>query len=187
MVLKNFSIFVCLFVVNECKDIEKFLHTQDFLEKSPQKYFNFMEATVKERLIRFIKAEGLSVRRFEMLTGLSNGFVKNMSKGLGADKLRSILQVFPQLNSTWLLTGEGEMLVSDLNGGSRISVGDITAKASGNGRATATVGIGENEQGNTKDVQELKQQINEFRRQIDELKAQNARLLGIIEKLTSNL
>ncbi len=138
-----------------------------------------METTVKERLIRFIKAEGLSIRRFEMLTGLSNGFVKNMSKGLGADKMRSILQVFPQLNSTWLLTGNGEMLTSESNGGSRISVGDVTARASGNGSVATSIGCGATDP-RTDEVAEL-------RRQIDELKAQNARLLGIIEKLTSNL
>lgn len=66
--------------------------------------------TVKERLIAFIKEKGLSQSRFEKMTGLSNGFVNNISKGIGADKLQKILCVYPDLNTTWLLTGEGEML-----------------------------------------------------------------------------
>lgn len=66
--------------------------------------------TVKERLVAFIKEKGLSQSRFEKMTGLSNGFVNNISKGIGADKLQKILGVYPDLNTTWLLTGEGEML-----------------------------------------------------------------------------
>lgn len=66
--------------------------------------------TVKERLIVFIKEKGLSQSRFEKMIGLSNGFVNNISKGIGADKLQRIVSVYPELNTTWLLTGEGEML-----------------------------------------------------------------------------
>lgn len=66
--------------------------------------------TVKERLIAFIKEKGISQGRFEKNVGLSNGFVNNISKGIGADKLQKILYVYPDLNTNWLLYGEGEML-----------------------------------------------------------------------------
>ena len=72
-----------------------------------------MENTVKQRLIEFIKFNNLSQAKFEKAIGASNGFVNNISKGIGAEKMLSILNVFPTLNSVWLLTGEGEMLKSD--------------------------------------------------------------------------
>lgn len=72
-----------------------------------------MERTVKERLVMFIKNRGLSQKRFEAMVGLSNGYVNNISKGLGASKMAEISLHFPELNQQWLLTGEGEMLNSD--------------------------------------------------------------------------
>lgn len=72
-----------------------------------------MEETVKQRLIRYIKYKGLSQRRFEEQIDAGNGFVNNISKGIGANKLYKILCEFPELNQSWLLTGEGEMLNSD--------------------------------------------------------------------------
>lgn len=73
-----------------------------------------MNATVKHRLIEFIKHHNLSQSRFEKAVGLSNGFVNNISKGVGADKLQRIVGVYPNLNPDWLLYGNGEMLKSTL-------------------------------------------------------------------------
>lgn len=70
------------------------------------------ELTIKERLVLFIKEKGLSQGRFEKAVGLSNGFVNNISKGIGAEKLQKILCIYPDLNQSWLLTGEGDMLIS---------------------------------------------------------------------------
>lgn len=71
-----------------------------------------MENTVKHRLISFIKYKGLSQKRFEEQIGASNGFVNNISKGIGGAKLHSISSQYPELNTAWLLTGKGEMLNS---------------------------------------------------------------------------
>ena len=69
-----------------------------------------METTVKERIVSFLKEKGLSQSAFEKSTGLSNGYVNNISKGIGAEKLQRIIEMYPELSQTWLLTGEGEML-----------------------------------------------------------------------------
>lgn len=78
--------------------------------------------TVKERLIFYIKSKHLSQRKFEILVGLSNGYVNNINKSIQPDKIQKITLQFPDLNTGWLLTGEGEMLKGE--GGSAAATGD---------------------------------------------------------------
>lgn len=66
--------------------------------------------TVKERLILYIKSKNLSQRKFEIIVGLSNGYVNNINKSIQPDKIQKIALQFPDLNTGWLLAGEGEML-----------------------------------------------------------------------------
>lgn len=73
-----------------------------------------MEKTVKERLIKFIKSQNMTNKKFENSISVSNGFVGNISKGIGADKLHKISLIYPHLNVDWLLYGEGSMLKEDL-------------------------------------------------------------------------
>lgn len=74
------------------------------------------ENVMKERLLEFVKYTGLPVYQFEKLCGLSNAYIKNMSKGIGAEKLECILKQFPELNRDWLLHGVGNMLVEHTEG-----------------------------------------------------------------------
>ena len=67
--------------------------------------------TTKERTLRFIAYKGLSVKKFEEMCGLSNGYVNSMKSGYGSNKLLQVLRVFPELNRDWLVYGEGEMLI----------------------------------------------------------------------------
>ncbi|WP_281513361.1 hypothetical protein [Bacteroides acidifaciens] len=66
--------------------------------------------TIKERTYSFIEYKGITVKKFEELCGLSNGYISSMRKGFGTDKLNNVLTMFPELNREWLLYGEGEML-----------------------------------------------------------------------------
>ena len=72
-----------------------------------------METTVKERLIAFIKYRGMNKYNFEKACGFSTGFVANMRVSLQPTKITSIAHNFPELNTGWLLTGEGEMIKAE--------------------------------------------------------------------------
>lgn len=69
-----------------------------------------MENSVKERLRAYISYTGLSERQFCIKVGVSTSFVANISKSIQPDKVDRISKYFPDLNTGWLLTGEGEML-----------------------------------------------------------------------------
>lgn len=72
-----------------------------------------MEQSVKQRIAFFIDNKNMSIREFERMCGLSNGYFKSLRHAPSVDKMSAILGAFPELNRTWLLTGEGEMLNSD--------------------------------------------------------------------------
>ena len=72
-----------------------------------------MESAVKQRVMEFIRYKRIPIAKFENLCGLSCGYIRNMRKGFGVEKLNNITKMFPELNPKWLLYGEGEMLVSE--------------------------------------------------------------------------
>lgn len=66
-----------------------------------------------DRLIQFVQYTGLSARQFDLSIGVSNGYTLRMQKNnasIGSDVLEKILEVYPQLDVVWLLTGQGEMI-----------------------------------------------------------------------------
>jgi hypothetical protein len=66
--------------------------------------------TVKERLIKYINYKKISQSTFEKSVDLSNGYVNNIRKSIQPDKIQRIALRYSDLNTGWLLTGEGEML-----------------------------------------------------------------------------
>lgn len=72
-----------------------------------------MEDTVKQRITKFIEDSNISVRNFEKAAGLSNGYLKQLKNAPSVDKFQSIISAFPDINPDWLLTGSGEMYLSD--------------------------------------------------------------------------
>lgn len=67
-----------------------------------------MKNQISERLKHFISAQGLTIQEFEQMCNLSNGYVNNIRKGIGDEKLEQILEQFPSLNKDWLLYGIGD-------------------------------------------------------------------------------
>lgn len=71
--------------------------------------------SIKERIYTFIKYKDITVKKFEEMCGLSNGYISSMRKGFGTEKLNNVLKLFPELNREWLIYGEGEMLNNTIN------------------------------------------------------------------------
>ena len=65
---------------------------------------------VKSRLLDFVSYTQLSRRKFQKRIGVSNSYIQNISESIGADVMNRISIQFPELNTSWLLTGEGSML-----------------------------------------------------------------------------
>ena len=70
---------------------------------------------IVERLKEFIDFKHISISAFEKSVGLGNAtFNKTLKVGgaIGTDKLEKILNVYPDINVDWLISGEGDMLNS---------------------------------------------------------------------------
>lgn len=86
--------------------------------------------SISQRLKQFIKAQELTVQKFESRCRLSNGYVNSIRKAPGADKLESMIREFPNLDREWLLYGNGDMPVDididlKLGGHSQMALRDI--------------------------------------------------------------
>ncbi len=66
--------------------------------------------SVKERLIKFLKYKGIGQKKFADKIGVSSGYVNAIRISIQPKTLDKIAMHFPELNTSWLLTGEGEML-----------------------------------------------------------------------------
>lgn len=66
-----------------------------------------------DRLDKYLKFKGLNDNKISVQLGLSVGILgksRKPGKDLSAKTIERILRNFNDLNPTWLLTGEGEML-----------------------------------------------------------------------------
>lgn len=104
-----------------------------------------MNETVKQRLLLFIKEKGLSQKRFEETVHISNGYVNNLKASPSSTIIQKILYAFPELSQSWLLTGEGPMLVPSSEPPAESVVnGPHSSQAVGNGaRAVNGEGVKE--------------------------------------------
>ncbi len=136
-----------------------------------------MDKSVKERIVEFAKAKQITIRDFERKSGLSNGYVNAMRKGLGTEKLENVLSAFPDLSRDWLLYGEGPMLTSSSD--MSIVNGDHSSQAVGDG-ATAT-----NSEGVKECLEIIKQQQEMMKSQAETIKNQSDAITRLIERLSN--
>lgn len=69
--------------------------------------------SVADRLKEYIIYKRITNAEFERSINASNGYINSIRKSIGVDKLEQIEQSYPDLNTQWLLKGEGEMLKGD--------------------------------------------------------------------------
>ncbi len=72
--------------------------------------------TIGERLKTFRKSKRLIGEAFGEMLNLGKAGVAHIEAGrqnLSIEQLRQLIQVFPELNVYWLITGQGEMYLKD--------------------------------------------------------------------------
>ena len=69
-----------------------------------------MEETIKERLTAYLRYKGINKSEFGRIIGVSNAYISSIRKSIQPDKAEKIASSFPDLNITWLMTGDGDML-----------------------------------------------------------------------------
>lgn len=71
------------------------------------------DATILDRVVYFSEEMGFSLRSFSLSIGASPGYLhrlRSASSNIGGDFIEKIIKLYPELNPTWLVTGEEEML-----------------------------------------------------------------------------
>lgn len=71
---------------------------------------------VKERLQAFIDTKHLSNSDFERECSLGGGVISKIKDRIGKNSLKKILIIYPELNESWLLRDEGEMIIKNQKG-----------------------------------------------------------------------
>jgi SOS-response transcriptional repressor LexA len=71
-----------------------------------------MPENTKQRILQYLDNKQISKREFYLKTGLSNGFLDKVDN-IGSDKLEKIISAYGDLNLSWLVSGSGDMIVSE--------------------------------------------------------------------------
>lgn len=138
-----------------------------------------MSETVKDRLAAYLAAKKVNKSEFGRRIGVSSSYISSMRKSIQPDKAASIAREFPDLNMSWLMTGDGPMLVGERDGlsgsvdraGHHVS-GEGNVVASGQSGVVVSGGAGE---------------VDSLRRQNELLARQNELLMRNIDLLTRQM
>lgn len=143
---------------------------------------------IKERLIAFIAYLGIGQGKFEKECGVSNGYVNNIRKSITPEKLQQIALRYPELNTGWLMTGEGEMLKNNLvqtkhgNYSPERPYDEVFSPQRANvvqGNNTGNIRQGVGDRGKDKEIEMLKEIIKEDKEEIAFLRSLLAAKFGI--------
>lgn len=123
--------------------------------------------TIKDRLISFISYLGIGQGKFEKKCGLANAYVANIRKSITPEKLQKIAQCYPELNTGWLMTGDGYMLKPTI----------YQSNENGDNIQGNSVTVNKTEKDYIEIIKRQSEQISKSQEQID-------KLLSIVAKLS---
>lgn len=136
------------------------------------------KSTVKERLMMFLHYLNISQGKFEKALHLSNGYVNNIKQSITPQKLSIIAAAYPELNTGWLMTGDGEMLKTGSPAAPQSSsVGDGAISIAGD----------ENKINSDSTLLKAISEIAEQRKLVAKSQEQIDRLITIIERMNDNI
>jgi len=75
--------------------------------------------SIKQRLLSFLKSQGVTQTEFCRRMGVSPAYVNSMRKSLPEEKVLKICDLFPDLNRDWLIFGDGDMTLPESGKSSR--------------------------------------------------------------------
>jgi|GEM_PF-670002 len=70
--------------------------------------------TIQERILQLLEKKEVTPYKFCKDLGFSMGYLDKRG-AIGTDKYLKIIKYFPEISPMWLLSGEGDMLKSELN------------------------------------------------------------------------
>lgn len=127
---------------------------------------------MQERFNEFISYKRMSKRKFQLSIGVSNSYIQNIVNNISEDVLNRISKIYPELNTDWLLTGEGEMLNPSI---SQSVTGNHNTAVAGNGNQVNTSTLIEELAAQRRLTEKVQMQLDKSQEQID-------RLLTLLER-----
>lgn len=135
---------------------------------------------VIDRFDAYMEASGLNDNKVTVQLGLTRGLIgksRQPKRDLSTSVVEKILAYYDDLSRVWLLTGEGDMLKSDV---SQSAKGDNTIQVSGNNVDMRNIN---QSKGNTDDAKRVK----ELEERVAELTKDKERLQNLVDKMQAQI
>lgn len=121
----------------------------------------------KSRFLEFLNRIEVSQYKCAQMCGWASGYLTGLKGDFGADKLATIMRVFPKLNVIWLITGEGSMFNPE-----KASESDTLESTREEGATIPFEMFMQTTNNYNKIIAEKDSEINALRQEVDKLKKQ---------------
>jgi hypothetical protein len=85
------------------------------------------KSLIKKNILEYLEIKGLTKYKFYQQTGITRG-VLDQNNGMSEENTARIIAYFKDINPIWLLTGQGEMILSNSYPIPKESIPDIVAE-----------------------------------------------------------